>query len=497
MKIVLINLHGDTNVTVAYLHTLIEKAGFDITTIHFRRLVSELTPPTRRELETLKKVVDKLNPEAALMSVNSISFWNAVVISKMLADRKIVWGGIQPLIDPERCLDYADIIIRGEGDEAVIELLNALKNKKSIDKIKNLWKKNGKLIKNDFRPLVENLDNLPFPDFTDRNKLYILGDRVYTKNPLPHSKYEYNITFSRGCPFSCKYCINHYYNKTFKNKYLRRRSADSAIKELVLAKKMFPKIEVINFWDDVFMTDIKWLREFVERYKKEVNLPFFAYGNARFVSEESMLLLKKAGINFFDLGIQSGSERIRKGIFGRLDTNEEIIKADRILHRLGITRGYDVIFSEFETEKDMEEGLNFFLKLKKPFKVHRNKLAYYPNFEITKTALELGKISIDQVASINPDIKSQVMNKSEAEKVPLMNYYYFIGRKLIPNFLVKYMIEHKVHRMYPKLMTEAGELINRWEHFRFSFKNMFNMLYKGEFSYVYNRLFNKKEFFPM
>jgi len=495
MKAVLINLHGDTNMTAAYLHSLIKKAGFDITTIHFRRLLMELTLPTEEEITTLKRVIDRINPEVVMMSVNSISFWIAVKISEVLKDRKIVWGGIHPLIEPERCLEYADIIVRGEGDGAVIDILKAIKRNKPLDNIENVWTKKGKrIIKNDFRPLVKDLDKLPFPDFSDENKLYIMGDKVHNKNTLPHLKYGYHIAFSRGCPFSCKYCINHYYNKTFHHKYLRRRTVDSVIKELVEAKRQFPLIKSIAFWDDVFMTNLEWLREFVGKYKRYINLPFFAYGNARFVNEESMSLLKKAGINFFDMGIQSGSERIRK-IFGRTDTNKEIMRADAILHRLNITRGYDIIFSEFETEKDLEEGILFFLKLKKPFKVQRNRLVYYPNFEITHIALSEGRIKPEQIASRDRNLKGQMMNKTEAEKFPIMNYYYFIGNKLIPNFIIRYMLNHKWHKRHPRLLTEAGELINRIENIKSSILNMFKLLYYGEWDYVINRILKKDEYY--
>ncbi|MEK6856236.1 MAG: radical SAM protein [Nanoarchaeota archaeon] len=494
MKVVFVNLHGDTNMVAAYLHSLIEKAGYNITTIHFRRLLLEITPVSEEELQVLKREIDKINPDVVMMSVNSISFWTAVKVSKILKDRKIVWGGVQPLIAPEMCLKYVDIIVRGEGDGAAIDVLRAIENGKSLNKIKNVWvKKKNNIVKNDFRPLVEDLNLLPIPDFSDKNKLYIIGNRVYNKNPLPHLKYGYNICFSRGCPFSCRYCINHFYNKTFKHKYLRRRSVDSVIGELLHAKKIFPKMTNVAFWDDVFMTDLNWLREFADKYKKHINLPFFAYGNPKFVKEESMILLKKAGIDFFDMGVQSGSERIRK-VFGRFDSNDDIIRADRILYKLNVVHGYDIIFSEFETSKDIEEGINFFLKLKKPFKVQRNRLVYYPGFEITNMALKEGRIKKEQIASMDKNLRGQVMNRGEAQKFPMMNYFYFIGNKLIPNFVVKYMLKNKWHQKHPVIMTEVGEMINKIENTKYSIKNMLKMIYLGEYSYAYNRIFRKEHY---
>lgn len=495
MKSVFINLHGDTNITAAYLHSLIDKAGFDISTIHFRRLGYEIEIPNEKELSTLKKLVNKLNPEVILMSVNSMSFWTAVKISELFKDKIVVWGGVQPMIDPERCLDYAKIIIRGEGDEATIELLAAIRDKNKIDNIKNVWtNKNGKIIKNDFRPLLSNLDNLPLPDFTESKKFYVLGDKIYRHNPFPHQKYEYNISFSRGCPFNCKYCLNHFLNKTFKYKYLRRRSVDSVIKELIQAKKTFPKLSNINFWDDVFLSDSSWLKEFVVKYKKYINLPFFAYGNAQFVTDENALLLKQAGISFFDLGLQTGSENIRKNYFGRSDTNEQILAADKIIHKYNIPVGYDLIFSEFETEKDLEKGIDFMLKLKKPFKVQRNKLAYYPNFEVTDLALEKKLIAKEDIASFSNKVKSQIMNNSSVEKNPLMIYYYLFGKILIPNYLIKHAFAQKWHLKHRKILGFVVAFIDKFEGVKSSFKSMFVMLLRGEIRYVLNRLFDKKKF---
>jgi len=497
MKSLFINLHGDTNMTAAYLHSLIDKAGFDITTVHFRRYLAEVNKPTQTELIILRKVVKKINPEVIMISVNSITFWTAVEVSKLFPTKKIIWGGVQPLIDPESCLKHVNIIIRGEGDEAIIDLLNALQNNKSYDKIKNVWvKKKGKIIKNDFRPLIKDLDALPFPDYSDHNKLYILGNKIYKKNPIPHIKYSYNISFSRGCPFSCTFCINHFYNKIFNYKYLRRRSVDSAIKELLLAKKNSPKIKSIGFWDDIFMNDPKWLKEFAYKYKKYINLPFFAYGNANFITEENMKLLKKAGIHFFELGLQTGSEHIRKNIFKRMDTDEKILKADQIIHKYKIPVGYDLIFSEFENEEDLKNGLKFLLKLKKPFKIGRHKLVYYPNFEITNMALKEGLITLDSVASINPDVKTQEITKKNVEKNAAMNYHYLIGKRYIPNRLILYIFNSKWHKKYPHLLTEMASFINKMENLNYSIKSVFSLLLDGEFKYVYHRLLNKKEFMP-
>ena len=496
-QVALINMHGDNNMTAAYLHRIVEKEGYPIKTIHFRRLVPEFTIPTKHELNALKKVLDKINPKYVLMSVNSISFYTAIEIMKILKNKIVVWGGIHPMINPGSCLKHTKYIIRGEGDEALLELLDTLEKRKSPNKIKNVWiNENEEIIKNDLRPLIEDISPLEFPDFKDENKIYILGDKIYTKNPLPHTKYDYHITFSRGCPFSCTYCLNHMLNKMFKGKYLRRKSVKRSIEELKIAKKLFPKLKKIYIWDDVFIVDKKWLKEFLVQYKKYINLPFFAYGNAACVDIERMGWLKNAGLDFFDIGIQSGSSRIRKDIFGRGDTNEQILKANKIIKKLKISVGYDLIYSEFETEKDMEEGLQFLLKLKKPYKIHINKLAYYYNFEVTNRALGEEKINESHIAGMNPEINTQETKQESSNEYPLLNYYFLLGKKYIPNFFIRYIYQKQWHKHHKKLLAQLGFRTNQFYNRWFSLLNMKEMFLRGEFRYLHNRIFYKKEFMP-
>ena len=101
----------------------------------------------------------------------------AIQIIKFL-ERKIkvplIWGGVHATISPEHCIKYVDLVCVGEGEEAILDLVDAVENKKSLDKIKNLWiKKDNNIIKNLVRPVIDNLDELPFADY-DIQDHYIL-----------------------------------------------------------------------------------------------------------------------------------------------------------------------------------------------------------------------------------------------------------------------------------------------------------------------------------
>ncbi|MBW1787839.1 MAG: radical SAM protein [Deltaproteobacteria bacterium] len=268
---------------------------------------------------------------------------------------------------------------------------------------------------------------------------------------------------TRGCPFSCNFCINHIYNRTYRDGYHRIRSVESAIKELSRAKILFPRLKVINFWDDVFPTDISWLRQFSGEYKKYIGIPFIAYGHAGLITAEALSLLKRAGISFMDIGLQSGSERTRLKVFGRTDRDEKIVQADDLLHNSGIRHAYDTMFSEFETETDLEKGLAFLLELKKPFEVHKNRLIYYPFYKITRRALRENRIQVDQVAGMTNHFKTQLVTKKQVLETPFIAYYYLAGKRCVPNRLIKYMYRRKWHLKYGVLLCEIAWNIGRVE----------------------------------
>ena len=501
LRVVLINLHGEISIRAAYLHAFMAQNGFDVHTIHFRRFILNSRRPNDKELGALKKAVESLKPNVIMMSVTSSDFWDAALITKMFKNNinkyGIIWGGPHPTIDPERCLEHVNVVCRGEGEGAILDYLNCLKDGKDVSKIKNLWVKKGeKIVKNEFRPLIEDIDSLPFPDFSDENKLFILGGGIFRKSPLPYRTYEYHTSFSRGCPFSCTYCINSYYNKEFNHKYYRKRSVKNVMDELLGVMKQFPKLEAMSFWDDVFMTDLEWLRDFAREYKKHVNLPFFAYGHAALITEEKMKLMKDANVNFFDIGVQSGSERLRKEVFKRIDSNKQIMNAAMIVKKLRIPIGYDFIFSEFETEEDLKRGLNFIFSLPKPFKPQINKLTYYLNFELTNLALSEGKINLKDVASMDPETRSlQVVRNDELKKFLLIHYYNLLGKRWIPNGFVRHLFEKRFHERHPNILYKMSSYTTKFEAIRYNFLTTMKMLRRGEFGYIKNRIFNKGDLF--
>ncbi len=243
-----------------------------------------------------------------------------------------IMGGPHPTFFPDVIHEEGiDAICLGEGEYAVLDLLNALENGSSIEHIPNWWVKgkNGEIYRNSLRPLLtsEQLDALPF---ADRELLY----RAHAPSRL--TKIRPFIT-GRGCPYDCSFCFNKAYSDLYdgKGRRTRRRSVDSVIREIKEVRARY-ELAFITFMDDTFILNRGWLREFAERYKAEVGLPFWCQVRADLVEDDLMAMFKEMGCVSVSFGLEAGNDRLRNAILNRNMTRDEILAASATLRRHGI-----------------------------------------------------------------------------------------------------------------------------------------------------------------
>jgi anaerobic magnesium-protoporphyrin IX monomethyl ester cyclase len=240
-----------------------------------------------------------------------------------------VFGGSHPTFFPEFLNEsYIDSICIGEGEAAFVDLIRNFDGHKlnTLD-IQNFHFKNDGNIKiNKLRKLEENLDSLDFPD---RELI-----RKYINKPFGNDLY---MMATRGCPYQCSYCFNESYGEIYEHngKRVRFRSVDNVIEEINLVTSK-QDVNMVFFQDDVFIMRKSWLREFSEKYKQEVGLPFYAHARADLVDEEVVDLLKHAGCVSLDLGIEAGNEEVRNKILSRNLSNEQILYSSMLIKKAGI-----------------------------------------------------------------------------------------------------------------------------------------------------------------
>ena len=181
---------------------------------------------------------------------------------------------------------------------------------------------------NPLRPLVQNLDTLPWPD---RSEHYRHPDLLRQRRK--------NFVISRGCPYSCAYCYNATYKKLYNKdgrEYFRTRSAADVIEEISSVHKTYG-LRYVGFMDDTVPTSGQWIKEFADLYPKKVGKPFIVAAIADFLNEEKIANLARAGCDVLAVGVETASEESRKGV---LERNR--IKNDKLHDILTLVKKHDI-----------------------------------------------------------------------------------------------------------------------------------------------------------
>lgn len=245
----------------------------------------------------------------------------------------IVAGGIHPTLCPEEVIkeDAVDIICMGEGEYPMLELVESSEHGGDYTHIKNLYVKRGStIIRNSLRPLISDLDSLPFPDRTIFN----------TEESIARF-----IMVSRGCPYSCAYCCNHALREIYRGsgKYVRFRSVNNVITEIKQLRKEY-NLTNLYFHDDILPLNMDWINDFCKTCKEEISLPFACHVRPNLASKELFIMLKDAGCQRVYMGIEHGDDYIRKIIMDRNISRDEIIRAFRYAKDAGLeTYAYNII----------------------------------------------------------------------------------------------------------------------------------------------------------
>jgi radical SAM superfamily enzyme YgiQ (UPF0313 family) len=359
------------------------------------------------------------------------------------------------------------MICIGEGEYPLLELAQNISASRDYIHTKNIWvKRNGQVTKNEVSSLIKNLDLLPFPDYGDEDKYFIEDDKIVNRDPGLQT-YNLNIMASRGCPYQCSYCCNSVFNSIYKDKgtIVRRRSVENVMEEIHSLKDRFPNLRRIDFIDEVFAWDKNWTEEFTERYKKEVHLPFHCAQHPNVVRDDILEMLVDAGLERVEVGVQSGSEKIRQELFERPVTNNKLIDTARLLKRRKIVPFYDfIVDNPFETDKEKKEGLDFLLEIPRPFHLHLFSLKFFPNTVITKRALNEKKISEERVEGRAEQVFEQMFvtlkyPRPKKDKF-WISLFSLASKSFVPKSMIRWLSKRSSLSRHPKPLVFFADLMN-------------------------------------
>ena len=297
----------------------------------------------------------------------------------------IVAGGPHCSAVPHRVLEdgVADYVIRGEGDHALVELVDSLAAGRVDLSIRNLcYREGGRVVCNELRPPIADLDALPW-----------LDKSLYDATPLRSDDY-YATLGSRGCPYRCSFCVNNHLVSLYsgKGRYYRRRSVDGLLAELRERRSVY-RFQSVNFLDEVFDVDRAWTREFAAKYPAQIGLPFICCVYPSRVDAEGVELLKSAGCVKVDMGVQSTNEAMRRDVLLRHESNEDVARAIRLFREAGLPVYADNIINlPGETEDDLVQMARFYNE-HRPHLVKVLWLTYFPGTRILDHAVDEGLVT--------------------------------------------------------------------------------------------------------
>jgi radical SAM superfamily enzyme YgiQ (UPF0313 family) len=337
---------------IAYLSAVLKKAGHKTSLLHITSPIAE---------KDFGDALSNESPDLVAFSstTNMFSYvtkWASV--TKKVLKVPIICGGIHATLVPEEVIadESIDMLCVGEGEEAIVDLCENLTKGNDIYRIPNIWaKKNGTVFKNPVRPLIQDLDVLPFPDRS-----------IFKYEQLIDAQLNRHVFMAaRGCPYNCSYCCNHSIRKIYEDKkYARFRSVNNLIDEIKQVINNQPA-RLIAFHDDLFTMDERWLFEFARKYEHNIRLPFICNSRVGILDEERIIALKKAGCIQIELGVESGNPEIRKNILNRDMSDKDIIQTFDLCRRYEIkTLVYNMVGIPFETINNILETIKLNARLR-------------------------------------------------------------------------------------------------------------------------------------
>lgn len=449
MKIVFV-YPAHTCLSFEYLSAIAKSKGHDVSLAFDPALFND-SYVSIRSLSKLFSIKNKLvaeiascNPDLIAFSVVSRDYEWFREMGRMIRSKSaapIIAGNIHITSVPEQVLklDFVSAVVRGEGELAFAELLDSLEQGNIDNNIRNVGIfENGAARLNPLRPLIQDLDSLPFPD------------KDLFETTSMKSKDVYSTMTSRGCPFKCSYCNNNLMKNLYSPKgYVRQRSVDNVIEELKIAREKYGATHV-DFLDEVFGLNKKWLGEFVEKYNRHIALPYITYTHTKIVDEEYAGLMKESGCRKLEIGVQTINEEKRRRIYNRSESTEEIRLAITILQKNGLLVAADNIINfPTESESDLIEMVSFYNETR-PDILKVFWLCYFPGTEIVNIALRHGVIDEATVARINSgELANFVSVNTKTTKLHRKFYLLLVLTQILPRNWIRFLVKHRLYRLIP------------------------------------------------
>lgn len=416
-------------------------------------VLKELGHDVKVYVEEIQKIDRAVLYSADIVGISTITSTapRAYEIADDLRERGIpvVMGGAHPTFLPDEALEHADYVVRGEGEEAIVELLEALDEKQSLNSIAGLsYRENARVCHNPSRELCPDLDTHPSPDLS-----LIVGFGSGTR-----SFFRYNpiipVVTSRGCPFSCRFCS---VTTMFGRKY-RFRSTEKVLDDL----RPYTDRSIF-FYDDNFTANKKRTKELLSRMiEEEITPGWTAQVRVDVARDEELLdLMERSNCTGVYVGFESINPKTLE-LYSKNQTLDDIRNSVRKFHEHGISvHGMFVLGSDEDDVSIIRETAKFAKRV---------------------------KIDTVQFMILTPIPGSEIFDQfEEEEKIFTYDWQFYDGHHVVfrPNRMIPIVLQKEAFRAMKKFFSRtqalkrlirgdmhnflvngyANHLIKRWERF--------------------------------
>ena len=385
--------------------------------------------------------------------------WSVEVARAIKRERAvpIVFGGPHVGAVPMRAIrePAIDAVVEGEGEGALLDLIECAENDRfgRADVANCTFRVDGRIVRNDVRPLIHDLDALPW---ADKSGFY---------RAVPELEREFYVVSRRGCPFRCSFCEY----STFPAQYpgekpVRRRSIPHLMAELAFWKKR-GRVRKVFFWDAIFTLDARWVAEFAGAYRREIGIPFECYTHPQTMTREMAGWLAEAGCIMVRVGVQSVNSDTLSAL-DRKGDREKVAETLRHLADAGVPYSLDhIIGLPGEGPRDQVDALRFY-SAARPKRIVTHWMTYFPG----TTALEharrdrwLTDAEIERI--LDGDVGPGYMfdgNAGYADRDELRRLSsVFDLLPLLPHEAIEWLLENGRYRFVPKssVLRQLGALL--------------------------------------